>query len=97
MVQTLFTVSNSFTLGVHDGGPGLPFINWSTGAGDLRVAHFVGMHALQLFPLLGWFLDRRGVTGGRRWVALAAVVYFLFSALLVVQALAGRPLLALAG
>jgi hypothetical protein len=90
----LMVAKDSHSVGVHDGGPGLPFINWSTGAGDLRVAHFVGMHALQLFPLLGWFLDRRGVISGRRWVAFAAMAYFVIAAFLVVQALAGRPLLA---
>ena len=86
-------------VGVPDGGPGLPLVGWSTTGGDLRVGHFVGLHALQVIPLLGALLaavpphvlpDRARL----RLVTVAAGGYLGLVGLLTWQALRGQPLLA---
>lgn len=79
----------SHTVGAADGGPGLSGTNWSTRNGDLRVAHFVGMHALQVLPLFGYFVARQPV-----YVVALGVAYGLLAIALLVQALVGKPLLA---
>jgi hypothetical protein len=78
-----------------DGGPGLPFVNWSMTTGDLRVAHFVGLHALQALPIAGYLLDRAGI-GSRpartRWVTALAAAWLAVMGTALILALRGRPL-----
>ena len=86
------------SVGVADGGPGLPIVGWSTEGGDLRVAHFAGLHALQLLPVAGWLLASRGPRSlrlGDRLALLwtAASGYLGLILLLTWQALRGQPLI----
>lgn len=88
---------HAHSVGVADGGPGLPLLNWSTRGGDLRVAHFVGLHALQVLPVVGYlFSSRRAAAllkNPSRWVWATAALYGGLSLLLFLQALSGSPLI----
>jgi hypothetical protein len=81
------------TVGAADGGPGMPLTGWSTIAGDLRVAHFLGIHALQFLPAAGWTIDRlirhRGV--GLALLVGTAIAYAGLCLLAFMLAWQGRP------
>jgi hypothetical protein len=87
------------TIGAPDGGPGLPFVGWSTTHGDLRVGHFIGMHGMQALPLLAFILIRRRerwLTAGHQvgLVIIAGASYLGLIGLLTWQALRGQPVVA---
>lgn len=90
------TSFGAHSVGVDDGGRGLPVTGWSLEGGDLRIGHFVGLHAMQVLPLVGWWLSRRfrrlGQGHRTALVATAALGYLGLIALLTWQALRGQPL-----
>jgi hypothetical protein len=69
----------------------IPLLGWSAEVGDLRPAHFLALHAMQVLPLLGWWMDRRAVLRPAVLPAVA-VVYALLTAAVFGQALMGWPL-----
>ncbi len=79
----------SHTIGGADGGPGIPILHWSTRFGDPRVAHFIGMHALQILPLVSYYVLRNTKA---TWVL--ATVYAFLALFTLIRALQGKPLLA---
>jgi hypothetical protein len=96
-VAFLMPPIGAHSVGVADGGPGLPLVGWSTVGGDLRVPHFVGLHALQVLPFLGWWLSRHRRLGQRARTAVVGIAglgYLGFVLLLTWQALRGQSLIA---
>jgi hypothetical protein len=91
----VMTIVGAHTVGAPDGGAGLPGVGWSREHGDLRVPHFVGLHALQVLPLLVLALRRRGSPEPLRVRAaiVAAAAYAGLFVTLLVQALRGQPVL----
>jgi hypothetical protein len=90
------TIAGAHTVGGPDGGPGVPVTGWSREHGDLRVAHFIGLHALQALALIA--------VGVRRWrrperarvkaLFVAAASYASLFVLLLWQALRGQSVAA---
>ncbi|MGB3444360.1 MAG: hypothetical protein WBA97_36940 [Actinophytocola sp.] len=92
----------SHSVGVPDGGQAMPILGWSTTGGDLRIPHFLGMHALQLLPLLAialtLFATRlpllRSEAVRVRLVFVAAAGFAGLLTLVAWQAFRGQPLIA---
>jgi hypothetical protein len=89
-------VSGAHTVGAVDGGPGLPVTGWSLEHGDVRAAHFMGLHALQVLPLLALALrrSRAGRDQQVRLVLTAAGSYASLVGIVLWQALRGQSLVA---
>jgi hypothetical protein len=98
-------IAGAHAVGVDDGGPGLFLLGWSTVAGDLRIPHFVGMHAMQVLPIVVIALEFASRRMPRldsprlrlRLVRVAVVAYAAALAVLTWQSLAGQSIVSPAG
>jgi len=89
----------SHTVGASDSAAGLPFVNWSTIGGDLRIAHFIAIHAIQIVPLFAYILSQMSpiptVKHRRMAIAVLAIAVSVAVGGTFVQAALGHPLLAI--
>jgi hypothetical protein len=89
-------IIGAHTVGGPDGGPGVPVTGWSREHGDLRVPHFIGLHAIQALALIAvglrWWHRPEAVRV--RVVLAAAASYALLFLLLLWAALRGQSIVA---
>jgi hypothetical protein len=101
---TIFTagfLSSSFIVetgrwvdGLRNDSHGIPLMGWSGTGGDLRVAHFFVLHAMQALPVLGLMADRWGKGRERAIVYAGVSVWLVIVAGTFAQALNGNPFIA---
>jgi hypothetical protein len=76
-------------------GQSVPFFHWDLRSGDWRAVHFVGLHALQALPLLGWLSQSVGHTGrAMRFAMVGALAYAFFFLAVVVWTVLGNSIVA---
>jgi hypothetical protein len=89
----------SHTVGASDSAPGLPFVNWSMIGGDLRIAHFIAIHAIQIIPLFAYILSQMtpipAVKHRRIAIAVLAIAVSMAVGGTFIQAALGHPLLSI--
>jgi hypothetical protein len=89
-------IGGAHTVGAPDGGRGLPVTGWSADHGDLRIAHFLGMHGLQVLPLLAWWMARLRAGPDERTqrnlIFAAAASYLALFGLILWQAFRGQSI-----
>lgn len=76
------------SVGAKNDNSNMFIVGWSKKVGDLRVAHFIGMHALQVLPFISYYILKN--------TTLTIVVSLLYAALALftlIQALQAKPLI----
>lgn len=81
------------SVGVPDGGAGIPVTHWSTEGGDWRAVHFLGMHGIQILPLLAYFFNKWNRKNGEMIIWGIGLIYVGFIAYIFIKTQAGLPFL----
>ncbi len=77
----------SHSVGLPNDNSSLFIVGWSRLVGDLRIAHFIGMHTLQVLPVLAFYVLRNN-----KLTIAAGILYGALAVFTLVQALQGKPL-----
>ena len=83
------------SVGVADGGEGMPITHWSKEGGDWRAVHFLGMHGIQILPLLAYFLGKNNWKNSQLIIWGVGIIYLAFIGWIFMRTQAGIPLLAI--
>ena len=89
----LMISANAHAVGVPDGGAGIPVTHWSTEGGDWRAVHFLGMHGIQILPLLAYFLTKWNWKNSRFIIWITGLVYLGFIGYIFLRTQACLPFL----
>lgn len=73
-------------------GAALPVVGWHLGGGDLRPAHFLGLHAQQFLPFIGWLIGTLALRHARQWLAGMTIGYIALWAWALARGLDGATL-----
>lgn len=93
IVAGYMSSSTGHFVGTHpEGAPVVPLLGWSGVTGDLRPAHFLSLHAMQVLPLMVLVLQGRMSVSS---VRLSAIGYSVLTFAVFGMALAGVPLIPL--
>lgn len=97
LIGGVMSALNTHAIGGEMGGKGIFFFNWRIEGGDLRISHFIGMHALQLLPWVACKVQARmsasvALTRVQQFTYIYAfVVFFTF-----IHAIFGKSLVPMA-
>jgi hypothetical protein len=88
-------VVGSHTVDEKDPSQTYPLTGWAKTGGDLRIAHFLGLHALQILPILAFLLNgiNLSIQNRKRILSTTGFLYFIIVILTLAQALNGFSLL----
>ena len=88
-------VVGSHTVEEKDPSQTYPLTGWAKTGGDLRIAHFLGLHALQILLILAFLLTGMNFTisNKKRILSTTGFFYLLLVVVVLVQALKGIPII----